>query len=176
MAIITGQSSRTFVVFHQQPITTGRAPDRRSRSGRTLLPHASGACRAQGIPGKSRNTAVARSTHKVEADERVAIALLSPFRQLAQIAVEGGARHKTPSRTVCLGYCESLRRRGAWASSVPICLPNATLIVSTRPRIFSAPFSKVDGLVFISSKKKPIGAQFRGSPFPIHRSPPQSRH
>jgi hypothetical protein len=29
---------------------------------------------------------------------------------------------------------------------------------------------------FYLFQKKPIGAQFRGSPSPIHRSPPQSRH
>ena len=124
---------------HQQPITTGGTPDRRGRSGRTLLPHTSGAPRVQGIPGKSSNTVVAWSTHKVGSRRACC--------HSTTVAIPS-------TSTNCLGYCGSLRRRVAWASSVPIRLPNATLIcLYSTEDFFLRSVLNSRWVGFISSKK-----------------------
>jgi hypothetical protein len=160
MAIITLQSSRTFVVRHQRPIATVPRPI--AEVGRVELychTHRALAGLREFLGSPAILSLRGRHT-KCAADERAAIALLSAFRQLAQIAVEGRARHKTPSLTVCLGYCESLRRRVAWASSVPIRLTNATLHRLYSTKQFLRSVLIVDELVFISSKKGRLALNF----------------
>jgi hypothetical protein len=121
MGIITLQSSRTFCCLSS---TTNyywwHARSQRSVGSNSIATHIGR------LPGSGDSWEVqqyCRCGHaKWAADERVAIALLSSFRQLAQIAVEGGARHKTPSPTVCLGYCTNFPPTSGNATILP-CRP-----------------------------------------------------